>query len=212
MTGERDDWPEGKRKILQAAVEIFAERGYDRTTIREIVARAGAGLGAVNYHFRDKQGLYRETLLYASGLAHEQTRAAVEGYPPAEALERWIAAVLHFTLATGPDRWAIRIFLYDVSDEGGRIRREIEGVIAQRSVGLIRPIVAQLIGRPEEDERTTIATLGLIGSVIVFDRPRERVGPHVLGRPLGPADVPALARQLAAIFLAGFERIRSMPG
>ncbi len=54
-TGESMDT---RQRVLEAAGEVFAEKGFERATIREIVERAGANLNAVNYYFRDKHGLY----------------------------------------------------------------------------------------------------------------------------------------------------------
>ena len=44
--------------ILAAARELFAEKGYRDTTVREIARRAGANGAAVNYYFRSKDALY----------------------------------------------------------------------------------------------------------------------------------------------------------
>ena len=46
-----------RRRILVAAMECFAEKGYQKTTIREISARAGVTLGALYHHFKGKKDL-----------------------------------------------------------------------------------------------------------------------------------------------------------
>src|ERR1700682_3996592 len=51
-----------REKLLEVAGKVFAERGYQAATIREICVRAGANVAAVNYHFGDKLGLYTEIL------------------------------------------------------------------------------------------------------------------------------------------------------
>src|SRR5688572_5880982 len=58
--------PAGTRDVLlEAALRLFAERGYDAVGIREIVAGAGANLAAVKYHFGSKRELYLETVRHA---------------------------------------------------------------------------------------------------------------------------------------------------
>src|SRR3954466_10583855 len=54
-----------RERITNAAGEIFAERGFDGTTIRDICQRAGANVAAVNYYFGDKQRLYVEAVCQA---------------------------------------------------------------------------------------------------------------------------------------------------
>ncbi|MBG0790693.1 MAG: TetR/AcrR family transcriptional regulator [Desulfovibrionaceae bacterium] len=49
-------------RILAAASQEFAARGYAKTTIRDICTRADVNVAAVNYHFRDKQNLFHEVL------------------------------------------------------------------------------------------------------------------------------------------------------
>ena len=44
--------------LLEAARELFTERGYADTTTEDIVQRAGMTRGALYYHFRDKRGLF----------------------------------------------------------------------------------------------------------------------------------------------------------
>lgn len=46
-----------QEEILKAAVELFSEKGYEQTTIRDICHRAKANVAAVNYHFKGKNGL-----------------------------------------------------------------------------------------------------------------------------------------------------------
>jgi AcrR family transcriptional regulator len=49
-------------RILAAGEELFANKGYDGTTLREITVLAAANLAAVNYHHGDKESLYLEVI------------------------------------------------------------------------------------------------------------------------------------------------------
>ncbi|MFG1494639.1 TetR/AcrR family transcriptional regulator [Halobacteriovorax sp. ZH4_bin.1] len=48
--------------ILATASRLFADRGYDNTSIRDIAKEADANVSAINYHFKSKAGLYAEVL------------------------------------------------------------------------------------------------------------------------------------------------------
>lgn len=49
-----------KERLLNVAEALFAQKGYDAVSIREITAAAHCNLSAVNYHFSNKQNLYLE--------------------------------------------------------------------------------------------------------------------------------------------------------
>ena len=54
-----------KVRLIEAAGEEFAGKGFDSARVRTICDRAGANVAAVNYHFGDKEQLYVETVLNA---------------------------------------------------------------------------------------------------------------------------------------------------
>mgnify|MGYP001030497406 CR=1 FL=1 len=47
-----------EQKIFDAATELFLEKGVDRTSVREIAARADINLALMNYYFRSKENLF----------------------------------------------------------------------------------------------------------------------------------------------------------
>lgn len=56
MTEERSV----SERLVDAAEELFCEKGYDATTVREIVKAADCNIAAINYHFGGKDKLYIE--------------------------------------------------------------------------------------------------------------------------------------------------------
>lgn len=87
---------ETRRRLLQAAGEVFAEKGPHAATTKEITDRAGVNIAAINYHFKDKAELYIEVLRHV-----EAELAAI--VPPANALtgdpeQRFRQCVRHITL------------------------------------------------------------------------------------------------------------------
>jgi AcrR family transcriptional regulator len=54
---ERDDQTT-RQRLLEVAGQVFAEKGFDRTTGKEICERAGINTAAVNYYYSGIEGLY----------------------------------------------------------------------------------------------------------------------------------------------------------
>ena len=56
---------ETRTRLMEAAIEIFAEQGYRSARVRDICEKGRANIAAVNYHFGDKQRLYEACLDHA---------------------------------------------------------------------------------------------------------------------------------------------------
>ncbi|MFF5206995.1 TetR/AcrR family transcriptional regulator [Streptosporangium sp. NPDC000396] len=66
--------------LLAAAKQCLAERGYAKTTVRDIIAISGSNLAAINYHFRSKDALLNQAMIETTGDAvQEILKAMPEG-------------------------------------------------------------------------------------------------------------------------------------
>jgi AcrR family transcriptional regulator len=65
---------ETKRLILDAAYELFDQKGYAKTTMRELAAKAGVGLGTIFQHFPDKSALL------LSAFTEDLNQIAIQAY------------------------------------------------------------------------------------------------------------------------------------
>jgi TetR/AcrR family transcriptional regulator, regulator of cefoperazone and chloramphenicol sensitivity len=97
MKTRREDAARTRKNLLDAACEIFAEKGYRDTTISEISARSGANIAAVNYHFGNKERLYVEAWRCAfqeSLTAHPPDGGVNDHAPPEDRLRAHVKAML----------------------------------------------------------------------------------------------------------------------
>jgi AcrR family transcriptional regulator len=58
-----------RRRLLEAALEVFTAEGFRNATIQQICARAGANIAAAHYHFGGKEELYAAVFEHAVSLA-----------------------------------------------------------------------------------------------------------------------------------------------
>jgi AcrR family transcriptional regulator len=59
---------ETRQRLLEAAGEIFAEKGFRLAATREICRKAGSDIAAIHYHFGNKERIYEAVLRYADSL------------------------------------------------------------------------------------------------------------------------------------------------
>ena len=79
--------------LLQAARDLFADRGYDGASIRAITDRAGVNLGAVTYHFGTKEALYNRVIqTFIAPLRERVVEAAHTEGPPLDRIEAIVRA------------------------------------------------------------------------------------------------------------------------
>lgn len=96
---------ETPHRLLRAARQAFAQRGFAAASVREITAAADANLGAITYHFGSKQGLYDAVLESVFGALRERVReaeAASRDDAPLDRVERIVRAMFS-VLRENPD-------------------------------------------------------------------------------------------------------------
>jgi AcrR family transcriptional regulator len=108
-----------RRKILNAAAEIFAEKGFRGTTVRQICQKANANLAAIKYHFGCKEDLYVETFRYLFGDPDmkEVNQISLDIHTEEQWHERmleWARLLLSRVSGKKPhDEWRSQLFLWE---------------------------------------------------------------------------------------------------
>lgn len=95
--------PDTKDVILDAAEVLFAEYGYDATSLRDLTQEAGVNLAAVNYHFGGKEQLAAAVLARRIGPINQERHRRLDALPPRPAVADVVRAFVEpaFPTATG---------------------------------------------------------------------------------------------------------------
>ena len=70
-----------RKRLLDAAREVFSEHSFQGATVREICRRADANVAAVNYHFGNKEGLLAEALNFSQLAALQKANGQADVCP-----------------------------------------------------------------------------------------------------------------------------------
>jgi AcrR family transcriptional regulator len=170
--------PDSRGRLQEAALDLYAERGFDQTTAAQIAARAGLTERTFFRHFADK----REVLFGGSALLQERILAGVADSPPEdgplEAVAGGLAAAAamlgefrrdlsrkrHAVIAANPELRERELSKLD------HFAEEVAAVLRQRGVGEPRATIAAESGMTvlrvairrwayEEDERDLVAIM-----------------------------------------------------
>lgn len=201
-----------RQRVLEVAARLFADRGFRKVTVRDICTAADANVAAVNYHFRDKMGLYREVLEEAITLIRtaDAAQIASAGGPAEVRLRAHIQAYLHRLLAHGADSWVHRLMYREIAEPTPVLDQIVDRAIRPRMEYLCG-LVAEILHCDPSDARVQ-------RSVASIQAQCAMLLPHPIGdrlRPQGkrtPADIDKLARHIADFSLAGIRAVgRSRP-
>lgn len=175
------------RRILETAIEVFADEGYEGASTRTLAERAGVNLPAIQYYFGSKEGLYRAAIGHIADFVEARmagytshVRAALAAGNPTD--EELLALLLKML-----DGFIELITCRDAPPSAGLLiaRAEIENVVTldalQQTVmrEVFQPcmaLVARLIGRSEDDEQTKIRTFAIFGQALPFKNKGPKMG------------------------------------
>lgn len=157
---------------MQAASEVFAEVGYQAATVREICARAGHNVAAVNYHFGDKYGLYTEIL---KDEVHSYSEALppklLEQLPPEEALRLFIENVFRQIAKTDRPAWHTRVMVHEMALPTQALDAVVELVIRPKITSL-SGIVSRFLGVPPTHPKTRLCVHSVVGQIVHYAHAR----------------------------------------
>lgn len=121
---------ETRRRILEAAIDSFAERGFHGASIREIAGRCEVTQGLVTYHFGSKDNLWREAANALFGGIPVELRARIAEMSPGDprALARALVKAYVLTMSARPQ--VMQLLTREGAVDSPRMRWLIENHIS----------------------------------------------------------------------------------
>jgi AcrR family transcriptional regulator len=150
VQGRKRDSAATKAALLDAASSLFAERGFDRTTVRDIAKKAGVNQALLFRYFGTKEALFEEVIAQAG-------RAQLASTPP----ERLLSASLRSMLEPGKHNSALEIYIRSTGNDNAAaaIRTQLGQEYAQ--------VLATLTDAPDAELRADLALAWLMGISLV---------------------------------------------
>lgn len=197
-----------RRRILDAACRLFAEKGYRGATVAQICRAAQANIAAVNYHYGGKERLYQQSWRYA----HDQILSEIPpdggvaaDRPPAARLRGRIRAGLQRALVG--DAVEFRMMRHEMANPTGLLHQVIEDAI-----GPIRratqEILREMLGPRASSRDIEWCEVSVVAPMMHVAHRREVEKNEGLA-PLFREDMlEELADRLAAFAMAGVRQTR----
>jgi AcrR family transcriptional regulator len=171
---------EPRLRLLDAAMEEFAEQGFAAASVRAICQRAGLNVAAVNYYYRDKETLYIEAVKKAHNCSFEGTPPLPIGIAqtPEERLRQFIHQMAAQMLSPVSPA-AMKLVMREMSDPGRAAHVVVEEFIrplAHQLCGIVRDLMPQAT-----ESHTLMVAFSIIGQLLYY-RQNRPISEMLFGR------------------------------
>jgi len=207
---DSDQKSQTRYRLLEAAGEVFAKRGFRQATVREICRRAHANVAAVNYHFHDKQGLYEAVLKHALRCASEKYSTAQRSITAANAgqeLRGMIAARLHAVFDLGRTAWYSKLMSREMIEPtkalDALVKEELEP-----SFQRLQLCVRAILGPAADDEQVRRCAFSISSQWVFYHYNRQVISRLDPTMRFGPGNIDALATHITQFSLAALQELR----
>jgi AcrR family transcriptional regulator len=196
-------------RLLEAAGIVFAEKGFERATAREICDLARVNSAAVNYYFGGKERLYVEVLREAHRRLinfNAFNTLAEDIHAPEEALEKFFAGLLHSMLDPSPAGWTVRVIMQEMASHTEALSELVELQI-RPTARLGRIIIARLMDLPEDHEAVVRGALSMIAQFIFIFQNRDAIELIYPGLDLRGEGIDEMAKHIWRFTVAGLRAV-----
>jgi AcrR family transcriptional regulator len=198
-----------EKRLLEAAGEIFAEFGYQSATTRQICEKAGANVAAINYHFGDKEGLYRAVLRSvpkAYAVKYPPDLGLTAGASPEQKLHAYLRSLLHRVFDEGRPGWHTKL----ISREMIEPTRAFDALVEEAARPVhqeLAAIIRELLGSGAGDEVIHRCTLSILSQCVYYHHARAVIRRLYPEQKYGLQDVDRLADHITQFSLAALREV-----
>ncbi|MBI4804339.1 MAG: CerR family C-terminal domain-containing protein [Desulfovibrio sp.] len=205
------DLSDTTKRILEAAIEVFLEKGYDAATIRDICAKAEANVAAVNYHFGSKDALHAAVLEHIMLACHERYPMH-EGMErckePEERLLRFVVNLLRMDFPEDPKlARESKLFWMEMGNPSPALKPLVERFMRPIR-DMLEAILRENLGPGADDETVRLCAGSVVGQCFFHAQNRVIISELYPDKTYHPHDVDQLARHIFLFSLAGIEAVR----
>ena len=157
-----------RRRILEAAAQVFAEKGYHDSAVEDIVKASNTSKGSVYFHFPNKQSIFLVLVDYLAGRLIDRVESAIAG--ERGGIARVDAALRTVIEGFSTHRGLAKILLVEVVGLGHGFDQKLVDVRA-RFANLIKAYLDRAVAEgdipPQDTELAAYVWLGAINEVLV---------------------------------------------
>ena len=171
-TKNNDSNRKARDRLLDAAEQSFAEKGFDRTSVRDLTANANCNLAAVNYHFGGKENLYTEvfrrqlvTMREARLKSIEKVMSQTDHEPTLEELIRAFAtAFIEPLIDQSSGRRFMKLMVHEMSEPHLPKNMFVEEIAEPTITALSNSLAKVYPGVSQE--KTILSIMSIIGQLV----------------------------------------------
>jgi TetR/AcrR family transcriptional regulator, regulator of cefoperazone and chloramphenicol sensitivity len=198
-----------RRRLLLAAGELFAHKGYGATSIRDIAEKAGANIAAINYHYASKSNLYLEAVQYVlqkivmwrAAVASEFQAGSVSREMVAQALHDLIHHEVRFYLSLDTPRWYLQLILRCIMTKDAVLEAVFEQVFHPNHIAMKRLILAAEPSLSDLD--ASLWAYSVTGQIVFYSLAREPVLMELKRTDFSESFLAAVAEHITQTILDG---------
>jgi TetR/AcrR family transcriptional regulator, regulator of cefoperazone and chloramphenicol sensitivity len=194
-----------RSRLVMAALQLFAEKGFEGAATREICEMAAVNISAIRYYFGDKAGLYRAA--FTEPMCDAPCRTKIETYanlPLSEALRLFFREFLD-PLKRGEElRLVMKLHFREMLEPTGAWQQEIDAEIKPQHEAIVS-LLKQHLGLTRMDvdvHRLAFAIIGMAVHYYVGHEVVSAISPQLLNTPKA---IDTLADRLAGYAVAMIE-------